>query len=88
MKQIAQDVFKNSDTEILSAAIDSNGEAWCYTCPKSELMLLNSIWAIKKGVKRYWIGWGYDATNWRESAIDREVEWNPEHPENKLVEQL
>ena len=51
-------------------------------------MLLNSIWAIKKGVKRYWIGWGYDATNWRESAIDREVEWNPEHPENKLVEQL
>lgn len=81
MKQLHQDYFKNADEEVLSAAIDSNGEAWQYTCPKSELILLNSIWAIKKGYKRYWIGWGFDPTNWRESAIDREFHWGSDRVE-------
>ena len=73
MKTFTQEVFKNADKDILSAAVDSNGEAWSYTCPKSKLMKLNSIWAVRKGVKRYWIGWGYDPTNWDTSAMDREV---------------
>lgn len=84
MKQLQQDCFKNTDDEVLSAAVDSNGEAWHYTCPKSELMLLSSIWAIKEGYKRYWIGWGFDPTNWRESAINKEIDWKAQHFEEEV----
>ena len=73
MKNMTQAVFKNADPKIQSAAVDSTGEAWAYSCPKSELIKLNTIWAFKAraGVKRWWIGHGFDASDWKNSAIDR-----------------
>ena len=73
MKNITQVVFKNANPKIKSAAVDSTGEAWAYSCDKSELLKLNAIWAFKAraGVKRWWIGNGFDASDWKNSAIDR-----------------
>lgn len=85
MKKLTQETLKNADDEVKSAAVDSNGEAWMYTCPKADLLLLNSIWGVREGIKRYWIGWGYDTTDWDKSAIDRELFKFEREEENAII---
>ena len=71
MKQLTQAVFKPYQPEVIAAAVDSYGTAWGFT---SKHVAGETSWneleetAVMTVVL---IGHGYDATDWKNSAIDR-----------------
>lgn len=84
MKQLTQAVFSDMPDDVISAAIDEDGEAWGFY-EDSESMVTGiatptgdnnpsklGCWC-PHAFEFEFIGSGYDATNWRNSAIDREV---------------
>ena len=79
MKQLTQAVFDGAPDWVMSAAVDSDGDAYYYSVSASELTLdSDECWWLYIGVdgRGYgddYAGDGYDATNWKNSAIDREV---------------
>ena len=78
-KTLSQDDFKGAPDWMLSAAVDENGHAFMNNYPKSDLYIgqITGIGAHlipldKPDIKSWFIGKGYDTTNWQNSAIDRE----------------
>ena len=74
LKKLTQAVFIGQPEWIKSAAVDSDGVVNGFSSPKSTLKRRLSIWT--KGdvyASECEIGVGFDATNWQDSAIDREV---------------
>lgn len=77
MKKLTQDVFIGAPDYFISAAVDSDGTAYLYDRPKSKLSKFRDyddegvFYAEKPYIS--WIVVGeYDATDWQNSAIDRE----------------
>lgn len=79
MKNLTQSIFNGAPDCFISAAVDSDGTAFLYTAPKRDLSTAtdiddkNGVWAVT--LPHYgWIVVGkYDATNWQNSAINRDV---------------
>ena len=77
MKQLTQAVFDGQPGRYMSAAINENGYARLWTVPKSNIQpygrefISTSIQGEVVFSKP--LGSGYDATDWQNSAIDREV---------------
>ena len=77
MKKLTQDVFIGQPDWFMSAAIHENGYARLWSVPKSNLtpcgreFISTSIFG--ETVYSMPLGDGFDATDWQNSAIDREV---------------
>lgn len=79
MKQLTQAIFDGAPDWVKSAAVNPDGDAWFYSVPKSELKIYltrdeSQQWKCVgiAGFQVDYIG-NYDASNWKNSAIDREV---------------
>lgn len=71
MKQLTQDVFIGQPDSVKSAAVDSDGRAHFYEIPRCNLGYDVGRWYAGFGVESPFCG-EYDATDWQNSAIDRE----------------
>lgn len=76
MKKLTQAIFKDAPDWVQSAAVDSDGEAYWYSIKKSALILSprKEWWSYRHidGATCDLVGFEYDTTNWRLTAIDRE----------------
>ena len=74
MKQLTQADFDNAPCWINSAAIDSDGKAYFYECHTDDLSAENirGAWDVMVGNDCCLFFGEYDATDWQNSAIDRE----------------
>lgn len=74
MKKLSQAIFEGAPDWVLSAAVDSDTDTYLYSVPKSKLKASGLWWAYKHNPDATcdFIG-QYDATDWQNSAIDREV---------------
>lgn len=79
-KQLTQDDLKNLPWWVKSAAVDEDGTAMGYETFKAELHTMQSlgrgIWHYrnwKPQGKNFLIGKGFDTSDWKNSAIDREI---------------
>lgn len=74
MKKLTQEVFKGAPDWVKSAAVDGDTDGYFYSVPKSELRVAGLWWAYKHNPDANcdFIG-QYDASNWQNSAIDREA---------------
>ncbi|WP_227430431.1 hypothetical protein [Psychrobacter sp. I-STPA6b] len=72
MKKLTQAVFreKRMPKWTKSAAVDYDGVARYHDVPKSELKRSHTIWQPHSDTSVI-CGYGYDTTNWQNSAIDR-----------------
>ncbi len=78
MKKLTQAVFKDAPDWAVSAAVDASGGAWFYSVEKDDLRVVltrceSAQWScihINDATCEF-IG-EYDATDWQNSAIDRE----------------
>lgn len=75
MKQLTQAIFDGQPDWVKSAAVDSDTDGYLYSVAKSELRVGGIWWAYRHNPDATCelIGKGYDASNWQNSAIDREV---------------
>lgn len=85
MKQLTQAIFSGQPSWVKSAAVDSNGKAHLYGYKKRRLShkhrvpLCYDYWYLKAGYsltvflnfRSELIGDGFDATDWKRSAINR-----------------
>ena len=75
-KLLTQDVFKDAHEWVKSVAVDSDGKAWGHEVNKDMLVPLPYSDRWVQNCYRYnyhhYIGNGYDTTDWKQSAIDRE----------------
>lgn len=74
MKKLTQAIFDGAPDWVKSAAVDSDGTATGFSSYKSALKCRSSIWT--KGdvhASECGLGYGYDTTDWQNSAIDKEV---------------
>ena len=79
MKKLTQAVFDLPEcgVDALSAHVESDGRAFANTVTMDYLEPHEDEWLIigmPKGVgvvTQYYLGSGYDTTNWQQSAIDR-----------------
>ena len=82
MKQLTQDVFKGQPEEYQSAALDVYGDkavCYLYTFKKARLIPLEkegvfNVLNPTDGDGCFYLGDGFDPTDWQNSAIDREVQ--------------
>ncbi len=73
MKKLTQDVFTMSKSRAKSAVVTPNGKAWLFECKKEHLSPTDKSWTCDIDTAFYYLGDGYDTTDWQNSAIDREV---------------
>jgi len=83
MKKLNQNIFIGQEKHKVSATVSENGDAYFHNIEKSLLMPYRvefglGMWdmnyiAPEPDYFQYFIGSGYDATDWQNSAIDREV---------------
>lgn len=75
MKQLTQDIFDGAPDWVKSAAVDSDGECYWYSLSKCELRLQAEWWLYRHidGATCDYVGEGFDTTDWKNSAIDREA---------------
>jgi DNA-binding protein Fis len=66
-KQLTQAVFDGLPPEYRWAAVDADGVA--YAQDSARMQLLGNQWSVPKKLKN--LGAGYDATDWRNSKIER-----------------
>ncbi len=76
-KTLTQEVFKDAPEWVKSASVDSDGEAWGHEVDRSLLVPLPYSDRWVQNCYRYnyphYIGNGYDTTDWKHSAIDKET---------------
>ncbi len=73
MRQLTQEILEPYKPTVTSAAVDSYGAAWGFT---AEHIAGETGWNEVEpaaAMSVVLIGYGYDATNWQNSAINREV---------------
>ena len=76
MRKLTQAIFDGQPDWVKSAAVDADGDAYFYSIKKGRLLLLSmdSEWWSYRHVNDAtcdYIGAEFDATDWRNSAIDR-----------------
>ena len=80
-KTLTQADFKGAPDWVRSAAVDNDGYAWGFDVLKNGIYPCKAtgIWKVidPNYNKTMALGKGYDTTNWRESAIDREEPARP-----------
>ena len=69
LKQLDQSVFDGLDEKWRFAAVDGDGEVWVYVHKPAAVPVSNN-WTGANNPKFF--GRGYDATNWKNSLIERE----------------
>ena len=78
MKKLTQEIFNGAPENFVSAAVDSDGTAYLYTAAASDLFTATDIddedgvWVFTKPDYSWIVVGEYDATDWQNSAIDRE----------------
>lgn len=72
MKQLTQEVFRNAPPAVKSAVMDSQGMVWLFECAKSHLTDNHRSWVSDIETAFYFHSGVHDATDWQNSAIDRE----------------
>ena len=80
MKKLTQDVFKGQPEEYQSAALDVYGDkavCYLYTFKKARLIPIEkggafSVLNPTEGDGCFYLGGGFDPTDWQNSAIDRD----------------
>ena len=74
MKQITQDIFKDAPDWVKSFAVDEDGEGYWYSVSEKLLKLGDGFWLYlqNEGASCDYLGDGFDASDWRNSAIDRD----------------
>lgn len=72
MKQLTQDIFKDAPDWVKSFALDSNGELHAYSVEKKWLSTCGFYHHAPLGSYSELYEVDYDATDWQNSAIDRE----------------
>lgn len=73
MKKLTQDVFIGAPDWVESAAVDSDGYAYLYEDSAESLIIHELEFSNHRwGTAKKCLGGGYDASNWQNSAIDRE----------------
>ena len=77
MKKLTQEIFKYAPDWVQSAAVDSDGSVYYYSVPASGLTLdSDECWWLYRNAEGTaycdYINDGYDTTDWKDSAIDRE----------------
>lgn len=75
MKKLTQAIFDGAPDWVMSAAIQADGSATLHDVTKDKLKpWLDVPFPMMIGGRQSMdVGDGYDATNWQNSAIDREV---------------
>ena len=73
MKQLTQATFDGMSENVVSAAINSGGDLLVFNCQKQFITTLSDTHQGVIGSTFFVIDFDYDATNWQNSAIDREV---------------
>ena len=75
MKKLTQAIFDDAPEWVKSAATDYDGEAWFYDVNVCDLDIDDwaAMWSGDKVKEGSRIGDGFDAMDWQNSAIDREV---------------
>ncbi|MGP9691034.1 hypothetical protein ACT3S4_04315 [Psychrobacter sp. AOP30-A2-5] len=76
LKQMGQWVFEGQDNKWVSAHVDWNGVGYFCSLNKIKLVPKKKHWGTSYGDIGFYtqrIGEGFDATNWENSAIDRET---------------
>lgn len=74
MKKLTQAIFKDAPNWVKSAAVDKRGTAWGYSEPRSKLIADKRDWYSGSQVSDIWLFDGdFDATDWQNSAIDRDA---------------
>lgn len=76
LKQMGQWVFEGQDEKWVSAHVDENGVGYFCSLNKIKLVPKKKHWGTSYGDIGFYtqrIGEGFDATNWENSAIDRET---------------
>ena len=71
--QLTQKIFKGEPAKIKSAVMDSQGRVFLFECNKKHLTPNHRSWVSDIETGFYFYGGGFDATDWQNSAIDREV---------------
>lgn len=71
--QLTQKVFEGALPAVKSAVMDSQGRVWLFECTKSHLTPNHRSWVSDIETGFYYYGGGFDAKDWQNSAIDREV---------------
>lgn len=73
MNKLTQDVFVGAPDWVESVAVDSDGYAYLYG-DNTELLVLRDFTFnnLRWGTNKKCLGGGFDATDWKNSAIDRE----------------
>ena len=80
MKKLTQEVFKDAPHWVKSAAVHKNGRAGYFDSPRCMLDTEANTWGYAKWFQSsvsfgyQTIGKGFDATDWQNSVIDREVQ--------------
>ena len=74
MKQLTQAIFNGAPDWVKSAAVDSDGDTYFYSVFKKKLRVSGLWWGYKHipTTTCDYVG-EFDATDWQNSAIDREV---------------
>lgn len=73
MKRLTQADFERAPEWAKSLAVDSNGELHAYHALKKWLLIDDTYHHAPLGSYSEIVCTGYDATDWQNSAIDREV---------------
>jgi hypothetical protein len=72
VKQLTQAVFKGALPVVKSAVMDSRGIVWLFECDKKHLTPNHRSWVSDIETAFYYHSGVYDASDWENSAIDRE----------------
>lgn len=73
MKQLTQAIFKDAPDWVNSFAVDSNGELHAYAVEKKYLSSCHLYHHAPLGSYSEFYDDGYDASDWENSAIEKEV---------------
>lgn len=71
--QLTQKAFEGALPVVKSAVMDSQGRVWLFECVKAHLTPNHRSWVSDIETGFYYYGGGFDATDWQNSAIDREI---------------
>lgn len=72
MKKLTQAVFIGQCENVVAAAVNSGGDLLFFNCEKQFITTLSDTHQGVIGSTFFVIDFGYDATDWQNSAIDRE----------------
>ena len=69
--KLTQKAFDGALPAVKSAVMDSQGRVWLFECAKAHLTPNHRSWLSDIETGFYYYGGGFDATDWKKSAIDR-----------------